>query len=251
MSFQADFPGAIVVEARNYGYDGKPGTLNVPRAWCLHTPEEPADEVESTPAFFARTSVQASAHYYIDNDGDIYQMVPERAGAYANAVVGKPYPAWADKSKNLNLQTLSVEIEGFAGMIHQTMLRGSVQWKALVNLMAHRCQALNIPAGRTFGHYEVSNQRSDPGRLPIHELIVDVKAKMEPEEDDPMPQELYERTHKRTRFEVLAADVRQKAHELVTKGRTSSALQQIVIVRTALKVLEDDLKSAKGGRAEY
>lgn len=174
----ADYPGAIVIEARNYGYSG---AINRPRAFCLHTPEEPADDHMTTPYYFARTTRQASTTYFVSFHGFVVQCVPEDEGAYANAVEGKPYPAWADKTVNLNLQTLSVEIEGYAATIHQTMPRGSAQWKALVDLMAHRCEALNIPVGRTFGHFEVSNQRSDPGALPIHQLIVDVQARMEGE----------------------------------------------------------------------
>ena len=64
------------------------------------------------------------------------------------------------------------------------MPRGSPQWRALVNLMAHRCKALNIPPGRTFAHKEVSIYRSDPGQLNIPLLVTDVIAAMEDEMTD-------------------------------------------------------------------
>lgn len=176
----AGYPGAIVVEAANYGYKGiYADYLNRPRAWCLHTPEEVADSDPQTPYYFHNTTRDASTTYFVSYLGFVFQCVPESEGAYANAVEGKPYPVWADSRINLNLQTLSVEIEGFASSIHQTMPRGSPQWKALVALMAHRCQALNIPPGRAFGHYAVSIYRSDPGQLNIPLLIADVIAKME------------------------------------------------------------------------
>ena len=180
MAFTADYPGALVVEARNYGYvvGGKHLTNN-PKAWCLHTPEEPPDNVPSTPYYFAGTDRDASTTYFVSCLGLVFQCVPELEGAYANAVEGKPYPAWADSKVNLNLQTLSIEIEGYAATIHQTMPRGSPQWRALVNLMAHRCKALNIPPGRTFAHKEVSIYRSDPGQLNIPLLVTDVIAAME------------------------------------------------------------------------
>jgi len=171
----ADYPGAIVVEAANYGYFSG----NRPLAWCLHTPEEPADDDPQTPYYFHNTNRDASTTYFVSYWGFVFQCVPESEGAYANAVEGKPYPDWADSTRNLNLQTLSVEIEGFAASIHQTMPRGSPQWKALVELMAHRCKALNIPPERTFGHYEVSIYRSDPGQLNTQQVIADVITKME------------------------------------------------------------------------
>src|SRR3990167_2318911 len=189
MAFSGDYPGAIVVQARNYGYivNGKHLT-NTPKAWCLHTPEEPPDNVPSTPYYFAGTDRDASTTYFVSCLGLVFQCVPELEGAYANAVEGKPYPAWADSKINLNLQTLSIEIEGYAATIHQTMPRGSPQWRALVNLMAHRCKALNIPPGRTFGHKDVSIYRSDPGQLNIPLLVTDVIAALEAapaaEEDD-------------------------------------------------------------------
>jgi len=189
MAFQPDYPGAIVVQARNYGYvvGGKHLTNN-PKAFCLHTPEEPPDNVPATPYYFASTDRDASTTYFVSYLGFVFQMVPESEGAYGNAVEGKPYPAWANSAVNLNLQTLSVEIEGYAATIHQTMPRGSPQWKALVNLMAHRCKALNIPPGRTFGHYEVSVYRSDPGQLNIPQVVADVITAMQPaQEEDDMP----------------------------------------------------------------
>ena len=177
MSWLADYPGAIVVPARWFGY----GQPNRPKAWALHTPEEPADDHMGTPYYLQTTDRQASAHYFVSFHGFVCQLVPESEGAYANAVEGKTYPVWADSKINLNLQTLSIEIEGMAATIHQTMPRNSAQWNALVNLMAHRCKALNIPPGRTFPHKDVSIYRSDPGQLNIPLLVTDVIAAMEDE----------------------------------------------------------------------
>src|SRR3990167_2975131 len=182
----ADYPGAIVVEAANYGYSG---AFNRPRAWALHTPEELADSNPSTPYYFHNTTKEASTTYFVSYLGFVFQCVPEAQGAYGNAVEGKTYPLWANPSVNLNLQTLSVEIEGYASSIHQTMPRGSAQWRALVNLLAHRCKALGLLPSRTFGHYQVSVFRSDPGQLNIGAIIEDVKIRME----EPMtPQERQE-----------------------------------------------------------
>lgn len=167
-----DYPGAIWYPAHPSNYY-RPQEApffhapNSPKGMVLHTPEEPADAVESTPAFFAQPGRAASTHYYLDNDGDIYQLVDERNAAIANGVVGKPYPRWADPSHSLNWQSLSVEIEGFADTIHTTLIRGQAQWQGLLALIRHRCAAYSIPLTREriIGHYEVSNQRRDPGLL--------------------------------------------------------------------------------------
>lgn len=173
MTFQADFAGAIVVEAATYGYSQK----NRPKAIGLHTPEEKPDDYPGTPYYFHNlTDRQASTTYFAAWTGLIFQMVPEDEGAYGNAIEGKPPPPWSDGT-NLNLQTISIEIEGYAASIHQTMPRGSPQWVSLVRLMAdicHRRPAVNIDW--TFGHYLVSIYRSDPGQLDIGALVADVKA---------------------------------------------------------------------------
>lgn len=167
----ADYPGAIVFEARNYGFGGKPGRLNQPKGWVIHTPEEPADERPNTPAYFATTDRLASTHYFVSFLGFVYQCVPERSGAYANTVEGKPYPEWADPHTNLNLQTLNVEVEGYAATIGRTM--SAPQAKALADLIRHRSLEYNIPVDRAhiIGHYEVSVNRSDPGTLDLNRLV--------------------------------------------------------------------------------
>ena len=168
MTFTPDYPGAIVYPAHPTNYyrpEDHSGVPNRPRGWVLHTPEEDADNVESTPVYFAGANRHASTIYYLDNDGDVYQLVPERCAAIANGVIGKPYPSWADRSTSLNWQSLNVEIEGRGHTIHQTMPVGGVQFNALVRLIKHRAAAYGFPVDRehVIGHYQVSNERSDPG----------------------------------------------------------------------------------------
>ncbi len=196
MLFVADFKGAIVIEAAQYGYGGKPGTFNHARAIGLHTPEEEPDDYPATVHYFhnlynrnASTTyfVAAQLHYnaVTGKFTRIFQMVPERAGAYGNAVEGKPYPDWADPNVNLNLQTYSIEIEGYAHNIHLTMSRGSDQWNATAVLLAdigRRRSRINLD--RTFPHSLVSNRRTDPGRLDIAALVADAKALNEEEESE-------------------------------------------------------------------
>ncbi len=186
MTFTADFAGAIVIEAAKYGYNGKPGIENKPKAAGLHTPEETADDVATTPTYFHNLfNRNASTTYFtahVPHPGPlgpthVFQMVPELAGAYGNAVEGKPYPEWADPNVNLNLQSISIEIEGRAHNIHLTMPRGGAQWNGTAALLADiwRRRPAVLPAN-TFGHYEVSNRRTDPGQLDIDALVADALA---------------------------------------------------------------------------
>lgn len=179
-TFAADYQGAIVYPAHPSNYylpQNHNNIPNRPRAWVLHTPEEPSDDNETTPAFFAGPNRQASTHYYLDSDGDVFQLVPESCGAIANGLRGRPPPSWADLSTSLNWQTLSVEIEGFASSIHETMPIEGVQYMALLRLIRDRAARWNIPLDREhiIGHYQVASDRTDPGlRFPWDDLMLDL-----------------------------------------------------------------------------
>lgn len=173
---RADYPGALVVEAANYGY----AAFNHPKGFCFHTPEEIADDDPQTPDYLAGTTRLASYHYFVSYLGFVFQLVPEYEGAYANYVTGKPYPSWADSTVNLNLQTISVSFEGMAATIHQTMPRGGPQWKAGVELVRHRSKALGISEWTR--HMDVSDQRGDTGQLNVAAFMADVEDNMDERE---------------------------------------------------------------------
>jgi hypothetical protein len=172
VSFTADYPGAIVYPAHSTNTLGPP---NNPRGFVLHTPEEPADGYAGTPVWFARPNVGGSTTYFVSYLGFIYQCVPEPVAAIANGVLGKPYPAWANPNISLNRQSLSVEIEGYAATIANTI--SPAQKTALLNLIRHRCQAHGIPIDRAhiIGHYEVANNRTDPGTLDIDAIVAELQ----------------------------------------------------------------------------
>lgn len=177
MSFAPSYPGAIPFWAHVLNYYG-PGNPNsrrypngevipcVPVALVFHTPEEPSDNREVTPGYFAAGFIPpsgASTRFYHDNDGDVYQMVPEPWGAIANGLDGKPRPSWATPGLSLNLQTDNTEIEGYASTLQRSITPR--QWASLVDWSIDRCVRFGIPPDRTHlvGHYEISQWRSDPG----------------------------------------------------------------------------------------
>ena len=196
-----EIPGALLVPAHEVNYwrpENHGGVPNIPRALFLHTPEEPADATEVTPHYFARENFNAdgsrrlaSTHYYASGgqgtlgDGQLYQMVPENCAAIANGLDGKPLPVWALANTSLNWQSLSIEIEGYAATIAQTMPRLSKQWMTVVRWVEHLTGKYNIPLDRAhvMGHYEVSVNRTDPGNLNINAIIADAYALREEGDD--------------------------------------------------------------------
>ena len=193
--FTPDIPGSIVVPAHSDNV--RPGD-NHPKVSVVHTPEEPADDVEVTPYYFSRqiwvpdghggwVQRRASTHNYADNDGDLFQMVPERYGAIANGVRGRPYPADTNPSISLNLQSRSIEIEGYARFIYRTMPRGGPQWQTTVRWVFAGYQMHGIPLDRAhvIGHYEVADNRTDPGTLDINGIVEDASRLLEKETEVP------------------------------------------------------------------
>lgn len=179
LPFVANYPDAIVVPAHpsNLMRDRVTGAIkpiNRPRALVIHTPEEPSDDFESTPRYFATANRNASTHYYADSDGDIYQMVPEDYGAVANGLRGKPAPAWSDGT-SLNYQTLSIEVEGYAAAMHRTCPPGSRQWNSVRTWIVSRAliYRISIRRERVIGHYEVADNHTDPGTLKLDRLVAD------------------------------------------------------------------------------
>ncbi len=115
-------------------------------------------------------------------------MVPEHKGAIANGVLRKPYPADTDPGTSLNLQSLSIEIEGYASNMHTSMRQGSQQWRTVVAWIVSRAEAHGIPIDRdhVIGHREVSAERSDPGTLDLDLIVADAQALAAHDKEDEM-----------------------------------------------------------------
>lgn len=191
----ADVPYAIAWPAHpsNWGYRTAEGApiFNNPVAWVIHSPEEPADDYPGTPYYFglpanpAARKPPASTHYFVSYLGFVWQMVEEQYGPYSNALMGKPLPAIFRPGLNLNLQTLSVEVEGYGASIAETI--NERQWTALVMLVRDRCLHYGIPMDREhiLGHYQLASNRTCPGTLDLEELVWRVN-----EEEDMTPEEV-------------------------------------------------------------
>ncbi len=153
-------------------------------AVCYHTPEEPWDDHEVTPAWFANPKANASTHYYADSDGDLFQMVRDADMAWAQGVRSRdailPRPAWW-KSEYVSYNTcmLSIEIEGYAAQIGQTFTPGSRQFESVAAWSAFVCRKYGVPIDRQhhIGHSELTRQKSDPGAdFPWPALLARIEA---------------------------------------------------------------------------
>lgn len=237
LSFQADYPGAMVYGADSTNVLNPPA--NHPKGFVLHTPEEPADGDPGTPRWFARPNVGGSTTYFVSYLGFVVQCVPENVGAIANGVTPPlPYPVWADSNISLNRQTLSVEIEGYAATIAQTI--SPAQKTALLNLIRHRCLAHGIPMDRQhiIGHYEVANNRTDPGTLNIDAIVAELQ-------EDDMALADHEKWHREVLDRLLGVlgntdeAVKQKLLEMaLTDDAIKEVLARHAAYETRLKALE-------------
>jgi len=194
VTFTADYLGSIVYPAHPNNYGGY-GRGNTPKAIVLHTPEEPADNNEITPQWFAQPSAGASTHYYLDNDGDMFQMVPEDDCPWANGNRGgvnrtwkgvkDAWPPWAEAGVSLNCQTISIEIEGYAASIGQTL--NDTQFNVLVTWVKDVAERYSIPLDRDhiIGHFEVATDRTDPGATFPWDRLMDALNEQEAAVVDP------------------------------------------------------------------
>ena len=139
---------------------------------CFHTPEEDADDVEVTPDWFQDERADASTGYYADSDGDIYQMVRDRDFPWAQGVrpaqrVSASFPPWYDSARHRSFNScmLSIEIEGRAATIEDSLVIGGAQWHSLVRWSGFVAHKYGIPVDRDHfvAHSELATFKSDPG----------------------------------------------------------------------------------------
>jgi len=240
--FEPDIAGAIVVPAfpsNLIGFSDGSFPANYPKVNVFHTPEEAADDIEVTPYYFARDlrPRRASTHNYADNDGDLYQMVPERYGAIANGVTADmSYPADTDPTISLNLQSRNIEIEGYTATIHLTMPRGGRQWKTVVRWGVAGHYLYNIPLDRAhnIGHYEVASNRTDPGTRILDAIVEDMQALVGEEDEGMKPFNAWDvdrgRTYLIGPFGAIWIKNAADAKELEKKyGKVEMALHQDTI----------------------
>lgn len=217
------------------------------KALVFHTPEEAVDNTEVTPSWFANPAAGVSTDAYADSDGDLYVMVGDRDAPFGN---GAPEaqrhwkgdagarPPWHEGGVSYNVETRSIEIEGFAQTMHRTFLRGGPQWRCVVAWAALWVERDEIPPDRDhlIGHEEIDSNKGDPGLafdFPMDELVEDIgRAVRKPQAGQPFEYEyLFSGGWEGSDLQMLwqaATEGRVRGHEYVDwRGRT---VPSVVIV---------------------
>ena len=174
--FAPDYPDAMVVPSCTHGGE------NRPQGVVVHATE---GELAGALAHLRDPESRVSAHYVIDRDGTVYQLVPERVAAYhvACGVEGcvASCPAFLCEDKRPETRTVGIELVNrgkvprtWNGAIYEDygMAFGWRWWEdypeaqrqALKRLVEDIARRWNFPvdAEHVVGHYRVQGKR-DPG----------------------------------------------------------------------------------------
>lgn len=114
---------------------------------------------EAALAWLTNPTSQVSAHYLIDEGGQIYQMVNQEHRAWH---AGESY--WQGRT-NLNDCSIGIELAN-PGHSHGYTPFPEAQIDALIELCLEIQERWNIPGNRILGHSDIAPQRKqDPGHL--------------------------------------------------------------------------------------
>ncbi|WP_322510092.1 N-acetylmuramoyl-L-alanine amidase, partial [Anaerolinea sp.] len=174
--FPPDYPGAVIVPSCTHGGE------NIPQAVVVHATE---GELAAALAHLRDPRSGVSAHYVIDRDGTVYQLVPEGVVAYHVACgregCVKSCPAFLCGDGRPETHTVGIELvnrgkvpRDWPGMIYEDYgaAFGWRWWedypeaqrqalKRLVEAIARRW-GFPMDADHVVGHYRVQGKH-DPG----------------------------------------------------------------------------------------
>jgi len=150
-AFDADHAGAQVFPSPNHGLRTRPVTSLI-----LHYTGMPT--AASALELLCSPIAQVSAHYLVDEDGGVLQLVPEARRAWH---AGASY--WAGET-DLNTSSVGIEI-AHPGHSNPRPF-GSAQIAAVVELSRDICARHAIPPARVLAHSDIAPRRKiDPGEF--------------------------------------------------------------------------------------
>ena len=120
-------------------------------------------------------SAKASAHYVIDKNGDIYELVKPENQAWHAGIVNKPSAQIYKDMGNANPNRYTIGIEVLTAKSAPT----EAQYNATLELTKYLCKTYNIPMERynLIGHYQTDsvNRPFDPiVSYSVDSLIIDL-----------------------------------------------------------------------------
>ncbi|QGM46974.1 N-acetylmuramoyl-L-alanine amidase [Methylocystis heyeri] len=151
MSFDADYKPARVVASPNHGERLRPIGALILHYTGMPTPQSALDLLCSPEA-------EVSAHYFVDENGEVLQLVPESRRAWH---AGRSF--WAGET-DLNSASIGVEI------VHpghdDPRPYPAAQIAAVVALARDVCARCAIPPHRVLAHSDIAVSRKiDPGEF--------------------------------------------------------------------------------------
>ncbi|TDK38879.1 N-acetylmuramoyl-L-alanine amidase [Rhizobium deserti] len=161
--FDADYSGASVQPSPNHGE--RVGGRR-PDMIILHYTGMPS--AEQALSWLCNEQSQVSSHYFVHEDGRVYQLVPEDRRAWH---AGKS--CWAGE-EDINSCSIGIEIAN-AGHPGGLPPFSNAQIAAVVELCRECGERWNVAPERVLGHSDVAPIRKvDPGEnFPWHKLYID------------------------------------------------------------------------------
>ena len=140
----------------NYG--GSRGADQI-KYLVIHYTGNDGDKAANNAAYYQRTVVKASAHYFVD-DTTVYRSVPDLRVAWA--VGGKKYPA-ADREGGGTMYGTVTNTNSLSVELCDTVRDGTYQaTEATLQNAVALCRELmakyHIPLGRVFRHFDVTGK---------------------------------------------------------------------------------------------
>jgi N-acetylmuramoyl-L-alanine amidase len=151
VSFAPDYPAARVYASPNHGPRARPVSLLILHYTGLPTGQAALDVLTSPAA-------EVSAHYLVDEDGGVLQLVPEALRAWH---AGRSY--WRGET-DVNSASIGIEI-AHPGPLDPRPY-GDAQIAAVIALAQDICARCAIPAEGVLAHSDVAISRKiDPGEF--------------------------------------------------------------------------------------
>lgn len=135
-----------------------------------HSTEDRADANDQAVAWFNDPAAKVSADWYVSADGDIWHIVPRGSYAWAqgtkpqNDLLGSQRPSWMIPDLSYNAQLISIESEGYAHTLQNTLKPEAPQWDSLAYVSAWEMWVGGWEgANRWLRHQDLSRVKADPG----------------------------------------------------------------------------------------
>jgi N-acetyl-anhydromuramyl-L-alanine amidase AmpD len=212
--------------------------VNKPEAIVIHIAQ---GSLNGADAWFNNPQAQASAHYMVGRQAQIWRFVKDGDTAWHAGAINRPSWKRLKRGVNPNLYTIGIEIEGF-----YTKKFTKKTYEALGWLICRLCKKHSIPIRRShiIGHYQIDgvNRANDPGPNFDFDKVILIARKYMQKDIDRLDIQL----------QRLQNDLKDAKLALrTTKGVNEQLEQDKLDLETQVDELEYELKQMKDAVAEF